>query len=259
MRGFFFLLLLSNVSFFAWQYINERTQSEPVDIYRGIAMVSNGLTLINELPEEERPPLIDGATEDEAEPDEKSSSDEATKQAVVEKAEEPPQAPQQEKSNDTPVTTVCYRIGHIETKSDLEGLISRLKRNGASNIEHTQHQVDEENYWVILPPYPNRKTANDAAEILNRKGIKDFFIVRTGQHQNAISLGVYSTRGRAMVRYNEVANLKARLRKPEIESLDVPVTRYVVSYKLNASAKANRVSAYLRRQKMNSAEEILCK
>jgi len=240
-------------------------------------MVSNGLTLINELPEDRRPPLRDAVKEDAVKEDavkedavkedavkedavaEENPSDSVTKQAEIDNAQEQPQTPQQENSAEPVAESICYRIGGIETKSDLEGLLSRLKKNDATDIKHKQHQVNEENYWVILPPYPNRKRANDAAEILNRKRIKDFFIVRTGEHENAISLGVYSTRERAMVRYEQIANLKGRLRKPEIESLNVQVSHYEVSYKVVNSTISEHVSAYLRRQKMSAAEEIQCK
>jgi hypothetical protein len=258
MRGFFFLLLLTNVSFIAWQYFNDRGKSESVDIYSGIAMVSNGLTLISELPEDRRPPLRE--TENPEVPTEPGS--EESKATTNSTREEPTPSPEPVKPDANVVKTAeakCYRVENIESKAERNDLLSWLRTNSASDIEHAEKQVKEENYWVILPPYSNRKKANEAAEILTKHRIKDFFIVRTGEHENAISLGVYSTLERAKRRYKQVDVLKARLRKPSIETLEVPETRYEVRFKLDKGRQAEKLAAYLKKAHMPEAEETSCK
>ena len=68
MRGFFLLLLLTNIAFIAWQYSQSAKQPE-VDTYRGISLVNEGLTLLEELPPEALPglrePVGDGAVAEE--------------------------------------------------------------------------------------------------------------------------------------------------------------------------------------------------
>ena len=84
----------------------------------------------------------------------------------------------------------------------------------------------------MLKAYKNKTKANEAAEILKQKRVKDFFIVRTGRYENAVSLGVYSTKERAEKRYKEISGLKLRLRKPVIEAIELPAKRLIVSFRL---------------------------
>jgi len=252
-RGFFFLLLLSNVSLVAWQYFEERSKNEIVDVYRGIAMVNNGLTLISELPEQRRPKLR------EAEQPERDTS--AVGAAPTEKSAEVEGEPTAAAESTTGIArdSRCYRIGDIVEKESVNKLMAWLRKNGASAIEQGQQQIKRSNYWVILPAYASREKANEAAEILLAKRIRDFFIVRSGDHENAISLGVFSTRERAERRYAQIVELKARLRKPKIESVERPAIRYQVTYKLKGEQPMERLVSYLKQAQLPAAEEISCK
>jgi hypothetical protein len=257
MRGFFFLLLLTNVALVAWQYFEERGRSETVDVYAGIPIVNNGLPLIGELPEERRPRLREAEQSEQAAKvvaKESARSDSTTgKDHVVDEGE-------------LPATTLvaaaeprCFRIDDIADKASLNGLLTFLRKGGATGIEQHHRQIKRSNFWVMLPAYANRKKASEAAEILSAKRVRDFFIVRSGEHENAISLGVFSTRERAERRYRQIVELKARLRKPRIESIDIAVQAYQVSYQMEDIQQTERVSVYLKREQLSQAEQISCK
>lgn len=255
MRGFFFLLLLTNLALVAWQYFEQRGQTESINIYRGIPLVNNGLALISELPKDERPPLREGE-------EEIPSADEIEAQFVAEtedvSSEQEADLVQSDGAGEASAL-MCYRIGSIESKAELNALVKRLAARGAEVLEQGQAQGTKNSYWVVLPAYRNRKKANEAAEILARRRVKDFFIVRSGEHENAISLGVFSTKERAERRYDEIANLKARLRKPVIEILELPDSSHYIVYRMNSLQKTKSILSYLERTKSPPAEKINCK
>lgn len=250
MRGFFLLLLLTNVATFAWQFYTAGGEHNVTDVYRDIAIVNNGLTLISELPEGQRPAL--------REPE----ADEPTAEGALQTQE-----PAAEIAAQSPTTSEgpqgssarCYRLGEITDKTSAKALVKWLKNNGAESIKQQQQQGKRVTYWVILPAYANRKKANEAAEILSNQRIRDFFIVRNGEHENAISLGVFSTRERAERRYQEIVNLKARLRKPRITTVERSVLHYLVTFQLTSSEQKKALSAYVKREQLGREEEISCK
>jgi hypothetical protein len=256
MRGFFFLLLLTNVALGAWQYHLQRSGSEGVDIYRGIAMVSNGLTLLSEVPAGEGPALRNA---EEGEATGQGGAQPEPQPKLAEAGEVGAKQPAAAEAMMKKAGRICYRIAGIEERQQLDALIDRLRESGASAIEQQQQQVSQTNYWVVLPAYASRKKANEAAEILTAKRVKDFFIVRSGEHENAVSLGVFSTRERAERRYEQIIGLKARLRRPRIEALELPGKRYTISYELGKGAAQRGIEDDLRQQGMRAAEKISCK
>jgi hypothetical protein len=258
MRGFFLLLLLSNVAIVAWLYYEHREQKDTIDIYRNILIVNNGLTLLSELPEEQRPALLDSEEGSDAVEEEQDRTNGAgtgeSETAVIESDERP--LTEIQAGNDV---SVCFLVRELENKSDLRALLGRLEKSGAKILDQGKEQITQNNYWVFLPSYPNRRKANEAAAILAKRRIKDFFVVRSGEHENAISLGVFSTKERADSRYQEIVGLKARLRKPKIETLELPAPHFQVSYQIKGPGKVTGISSYLKRMKLPSAKEIRCK
>ena len=263
MRGLFILLLLSNIGFIAWQYVQEDKQQNVSDIYRGINMVNNGLTMLSELPPELQPALRDATNEDVADEHapnhdkQKASADDlgATRAETKVSAEALALALDKVETTDTG----CFRIKGIEGRPALLQLVTLLKDNGATMIKQEELQGKKTHYQVMLPPYPNRAKADEAAAILSGKRVKDFFIVRSGEYQNAVSLGVFSTRERAEHRAQQIIALKARLRRPRIEVIEAPATKFVVNYSLEDKMRQEELEKQLNRLKYPSSEKISCR
>jgi hypothetical protein len=56
----------------------------------------------------------------------------------------------------------------------------------------TQKKVEViANYWVFLPPAPNRAAADKRVDELKAQGVKDAFVVDSGPQRFAISLGAF--------------------------------------------------------------------
>lgn len=243
MRGFFLLLLLTNVAFVVWQYQKGDVSAQP-DIYSGVDFSRDGLTLLDELPTEDRPALREGVEPVAEEPVEQETPREAS---AVETASVEGEA------------KVCLRVSNLEDKAALDKLIGELQAMGATALQQGSEQSKKINYWVMLPPYNSRDKASEAATILKQKRVRDFFIVRSGDYENAVSLGVFSTEERARRRYDEIVALKARLRRPAIESIELPAKRYWLSFELADKGRLLRAESLLEQLGQAGSEEIRCK
>jgi hypothetical protein len=217
MRSVFLLLLLSNVLYFSWHFFNLEMDetSRPIP-----AMPGERLVMLAELEDSERPLMLRPDTVGPPVPVEPVAT-------IPTAAEEP----------DDTLSRVCVAIHGIEQQSDLEMLLARLERHGAERIAHGEESGVRVNYWVILPPLERREDVEAAAEILAARRVRDYFIVRSGEHENAISLGVFSTPERAEQRKSQIEALRARLPQPRIELREVAAVNYWVTYRIDASAQ----------------------
>lgn len=245
MKGFFLLLLLTNLLFIGWQLFAAAETSD-LSLYRGVARVSQGLPLLSELDEANQPPL---------------------RKQTVEPPKPQPELiePQVKQARiaipvlDAQPGSLCYQSSLLTSLSEATALQRQLEKFGISKSERNTVETTKVNYWVKLPPYKSRAKANEAADTLKKNKIKDFFIVRSGRHENAISLGVFSTRERADNRYKAITGLKARLRKPVIEEMELPAKRLVVSFSVKSTSLPEGLSSYLDTDKQPSLKKIACK
>lgn len=251
MRFFFLLLLVTNLAFFGWQFfapVEEQGEGSP---YGGVQIQNQGLQLLSELSDEAHPatrklvPVI----EDEPEPSVELIAVEA----------QPEVAEVNTVIQTDLATKTCYQSSPFSTKKEVEAFGKMLGEAGVENSTQQTIQVQKHNYWVMLKPYKSREKANEASDILKKRRIKDFFIVRTGQYENALSLGVYSSKERAELRRNEIIDLKVRLRKPVIEMLDLPAKRTVVSLEYNSDTLPEALLPLLESTEAPFLKKIVCK
>lgn len=210
MRGFFVLLLLSNVLYFSWVfYFGDSTELT----IPAAEMPGNRLIMLSEIPTDERPPLRQGQVERHAPPTPVRSSEEAPSVA-------------------TNRSMRCMRVSNIQNHAELDNLISRLRGIGAVQIETGEEAGVRTNYWVLLPPFQSREEANSVANRLTGQRVRDFFVVRSGEHENAISLGVFSTLERAKSRQAQINTLNLNGTKPEIEMMQLPVRSHWLAFRI---------------------------
>ena len=117
----------------------------------------------------------------------------------------------------------CYTLGPFKSKSDATNLRKELDSLGITAIRRMSKDNTRQGYWVILPPEANRTAAKAHIETLKSKGIKDYFLVATGEQTNAVSLGVFSKSESAQRRYEEIRDLGFNAR---IEKVDLPLREY---------------------------------
>lgn len=97
-----------------------------------------------------------------------------------------------ETSGRAPVAnSMCAKIGPFEKQSDasawLSGLTVALSK---SSVESAQDMVTS-GFWVYLAQATDREAALVLSRRLSAAGVRDFYVVTSGENENSISLGVF--------------------------------------------------------------------
>lgn len=165
MRTLFLLLVLANLAFFAWvNFIGELdTQSDPRPVARQVTPEK-----LRILPPDPAPKAAGAAT--------------------------PKPAP------DAVSRIACLEWGGF-TPADAARAGEALAPL-ALGTRLSQRQVDDTaNWWVYIPPRPNRADALKKVGELKSRGVEEYFIVQDeGPFQYALSLGVFKTEAAAQSR-----------------------------------------------------------
>lgn len=222
MRGFFVLLLLTNMVYFAWQfYIAPPTMEEGVAEF---IRPGERLVIIAELPDSERP-LLRSAFPD------ITPGNGIINLTVLH-------------GNETPAPEVvigsrnirCVVVTNITEQSQIDMLTNILQDSGASHIEQGEESGVRINYWVMLPPQANRREAELLVRQFTEQRISDYFIVRSGDYENAISLGVYSSLERAQRRIAQIEQLGSVIPAARIEHIELPTKQFQLRYRIGGDA-----------------------
>lgn len=203
MRLVVLTLLLANLLFFGWQYLLKENKPEaPRDSYQNIPALE---LASREAPAElaaESEPLAEGAG-DIADPlmaDRDAAQDEAV-------TSEPEALPVEQ-----PAPGVCANLGPFDDEEAARAAIEEFSLS-AFNPVVNERQVSRPVYWVYIPPFRDRNSANLALSMLASRGIKDAYIVGSGEDRNAIALGLFSQQSRAQRRLEQMeeTGLAARI------------------------------------------------
>jgi hypothetical protein len=100
------------------------------------------------------------------------------------------------------ITSSCYSAGPFNTLKAAQLVGKRVSDYGLETTIRSIKSMETLNYFVYIPPVESRQAADDLVKDLKINGVEDYFIVTEGPYTNAISLGFYSSLGRAS-RYAE--------------------------------------------------------
>lgn len=92
---------------------------------------------------------------------------------------------------------VCYSLGPLPSESDARNVAAALAENVQEIRQRQTSQTRQRGFWVYLPAMQTRSDALSQARELSRQGIRDYYVVTTGDNENTISLGVYNERPNA--------------------------------------------------------------
>lgn len=227
MRGFFFLLILTNLALAGWLYWQDRVREVP-PLSEAQETNQGRLYLLNELPPESLQTIPqEPATADMQKPDLDRASSKAPSTTGPETVIEGP-APLVN-------TVTCMRIAPLPKQSDVEVLTRKLTQESLAVLNSGEGFTERETYWVMITPYKSEKEARNAAAQLAKAKVRDFLVIRTGEFVNGISLGLFSQKEGAENRLREIQSLNLKIRKPEIR----PRTTSVRSHWLEVQLSGN--------------------
>jgi cell division septation protein DedD len=102
---------------------------------------------------------------------------------------------------------VCAVLGPFETQSDLRRGMDVLTPQVLRIQYQESSSVTTRGYWVYLPAFTTRDSALKSARQLNAAGVRDYYVVTAGDHENTVSLGLFRDRDNASRRQAQIAAL----------------------------------------------------
>lgn len=208
MKSIFLFFLLINVAYFYFQsdWFNDPA---PTVIVQQPAMppgaeklsllrergLSSPSTVDAEMGREAQAPLLPV----EPKPAQEKPPEMALKQEPVAPAAEEP-APRQPKSAET----VCFTIGPFSQAAQASRAAEAISALGADVNRRQEAHRTPKGYWVYLPSSVSYRSAKRKVKEMQKKGLKDLFIMGKGSHKNAISLGLFRNKSAAEKRFQKV-------------------------------------------------------
>lgn len=114
----------------------------------------------------------------------------------------------------------CVSIGPFSNRSAVRSAISALTPL-TRRIQFREGKLERSRgWWVFLPTYPDRDKAFASARELSERGVKDYYVITAGDHQNTVSLGLFRDRDNAGKRQGELAALGVQAEIGERTELD---------------------------------------
>ena len=179
MRVLFYYLLVLNLLYAGWEYVQPTSQGVVV------ASLPEGLTQLELLSE-----VAVKYAENEI-PSNAESEKVASEEVEVE----------------APLELSCFTLGPFKD----ELVVRQIRESMAEEIEgikvRTLEESEKHRYWVYIPSLPSRKQAKDVAYKLKRSKLKDYYVVLSGNTKNSISLGHFKEPGFANRRAKKVRDL----------------------------------------------------
>lgn len=179
MRLFLMFLVVLNLLFAAWQYW------QPAGSENKESALPVGLEELVLLSERQDLAVDEGAL-----------VDESTSVAAVE------MEPEDEKPD-----RLCYTLGPFRDEEKVEQTKSAIAEYVDDLIIRKREQSEQHRFWVYVAPQKTRAEAVNVSKLLAEKKIKDYYIIRSGEKNNGISLGHFKEKKHADRRVKKLSRL----------------------------------------------------
>ena len=100
--------------------------------------------------------------------------------------------------------SMCFTYGPFPDNQQATELITWFADNQVKYEQRLETGKEKQLFWIYLQPEESRNSAMQAIEDLKNKGIRDYRLIESGNMQNAISLGLFSTQASVNKRLNEL-------------------------------------------------------
>lgn len=129
----------------------------------------------------------------------------------------------------------CYRLVAAQQSAAWSRFSQRLQRAGGDVVFNEPQTIEAVlGHWVLLPPQGSASAAAQAVARLRSAGIEDFYRVRDGADQHAVSLGLYANPDNAQRRQDALRELGFEAQR-RVRSEQRPGMRYIVSIPANTA------------------------
>lgn len=91
----------------------------------------------------------------------------------------------------------CFSLGPFTTHDELARVSMALTANLRRQQVRETEVSEADGYQVLLPALPDRSAALAAAKALQTAGVRDYYVITSGEQRNAISLGLFRDLGNA--------------------------------------------------------------
>lgn len=106
-----------------------------------------------------------------------------------------------------PSEMACFTLGPFTQASTAGRTAEAISALGVTVNRRQTTERRPRGYWVYLPAFKTYSAARKRVEELQKKGLKDMFIMGKGEHKNAVSLGLFKRKSAADERYEQVKKM----------------------------------------------------
>lgn len=131
----------------------------------------------------------------------------------------------------------CYNLGPFTHRDSFRKAKQRFIKQGITVFERVSSDSVRNGYWVLLPASNSRNLARVQIQQLKEKGVKEYFLIDTGEMKNAISLGVFSKPNLAKRRHDKVEKLGFR---PIIRKIALPKRVYWLEWSRQSARQPDK-------------------
>lgn len=233
MRWLFLSLVVLNVAYVSWELGRERPQQ-----VRGTALPRGveSIVLLSELADDpaqpKTAPLDTGAAAPQGRAGQSAAgqplspqpeADQLPEQAAAlepapppadagasksarESADRQPSEPA-EAARTQPAADICYTLGPFKEMETLRLVTREIKDYVVEASFRSKEEQEQTMFRVLISPVGSKQEAKALIRELDKKNIRDHFIITEGPYRNAISLGYFSTKSRAYRHADRVRKL----------------------------------------------------
>lgn len=102
--------------------------------------------------------------------------------------------------------SACRRIGVLPDRAAALKLVAALDKVASATRIEADPERERVGFWVLIPPRSTRESAERTLQQVRQSGIQDVWLFRSGELENAISLGLYARMENAEKRRDAIAN-----------------------------------------------------
>lgn len=102
---------------------------------------------------------------------------------------------------------VCFTLGPFVKMQQADRAVKSANALAVKVVRRRESKRTPKGYWVYLSPSKSYKAAKRKVAELQKKGVKDLFIMGKGSRKNAISLGLFKNKKVAQDRLKQVNKL----------------------------------------------------